>query len=697
MITPGRRLLEFPPAQWVDLHRERWPTERAAFQEAAGQVFVQVLVGSAGIRRTPIDERGEIRLYLDSLGPAERAALDLAIPERDENGRPRHKTVNLQALVLPVAVQRDATWLMTQTPAGATVQLNDIDGVLCALVLAPVMSDLSAVLRLRSGAGPNTDQGRAESLLRCRQAHEALGLRSDLIDPLLVASATREQVVAARRALILSWAEHPPDLDERLLAMLCVQLVRAYYSKARKDGSVQEARVINTRTQPLLDATLRDWTSLVGYLGEGLSAADARPIEIPDVHLPATPPAPILERMAVLREWWMVYDALHSAQQPGGSRLAGLVPSRWSYVWPRWEGDLERRGDPDLHRSALPAALVERVEQLWSCTVLPRTPSTLITEPHPFVRFADLLQPAIEVWDDLAGNCWSLCFESWGGYSLSGMQARHTKLHRELERLNAPIDAAVYRELCEAGRGHPWLFEDLGMVVRFTISLEGGAPSVSTGDDRPSANEAGATFLALRHVIDAHRRRWLEDRLEAMLDAMWRADLGNASASYWKRFRGKGSPPTVKQALPDVLSAAERWFNADYGALARLTGAQGPITQSPTATGRRLPSDLPRVRREVATILRRSAHAGTSNSREANYRIDEVAARVTELLAYWQATGTAPPRTVVFSTSFRFIFNEFFDCDLDEGYKLLLQATQATLARASHQAATDLTLHDADS
>lgn len=181
MTTPGRRLLELPPAQWVDLHRQRWPTERDAFQEAAGRVFAEVLIGSAAIRSTAIDERGEIRLHLDSVGPAERTALDLAIPERDENGRPRHKTVNLQGLLLPFAVQRDATWLMSQAPAGATVQLNDIDGVLCALVLAPVMSDLSAVLRLRSGMGPNTDQGRAESLLRCRQAHEALGLRSDLI------------------------------------------------------------------------------------------------------------------------------------------------------------------------------------------------------------------------------------------------------------------------------------------------------------------------------------------------------------------------------------------------------------------------------------------------------------------------------------------------------------------------------------
>ena len=692
MTTPGRRLLELPPAQWVDLHRQWWPTERDAFQEAAGRVFAQVLIGSAAIRSTAIDERGEIRLHLDSLGPAERAALDLAIPERDENGRPRHKTVNLQGLLLPVAVQRDAIWLMNQASASATVQLNDIDGVLCALVLAPVMSDLSAVLRLRSGLGPSTDQGRAESLLRCRQAHEALGLRSDLIDPLLVPSATREQVVGARQALILSWAEHPPDLGERLLALLCAQLARAYYSKARKDGSVQEARVINTRTQPLLDATLRDWSSLVGYLGENLSPADAQPIEVPETRLPATPPPPVLERMAVLRSWWRLYDTLHAAQQPGDPSLKGLVPSRWSYEWPRWEGNGEQRGDPDLHRRALPDELIERIEQLWGCAVLPRTPSTLITEPHPFVRFGELLQPGIELWDDLATNCWLLCFADWGGYSLTEMQGRHTKLRRELERLDAPIDTALYRELNEAGRSYGWLSERQAMVISLTISLENDVPKVSEADDRPSAGEAAAAFRALRPVIDFHRRRWLEDRLDPMLDAMWRADLNGTANSYWKRFRGKGSPPTVKQALPDVLPAAERWLNADFGALARLTGIEGSITQSPTATSRRLPEDLPRVRRDVAAILRQSARAraGAPDARAASYRVDEVAARVDEILEYWQATGAAPPRTAVFSTSFEFIFEEFFGCDLEQGYALLLRATQETLARVSHPAARDL-------
>jgi hypothetical protein len=282
-----------------------------------------------------------------------------------------------------------------------------------------------------------------------------------------------------------------------------------------------------------------------------------------------------------------------------------------------------------------------------------------------------------------------LCFGNWG-YPLDRMQERHTKLHRELDRLNAPVDVAVYRELCDAGRGHDWLFERQGLIMTLAISLEDGVPTVSTADDHPLAPEAAATFLTLRGILDGHRRRWLDVHLDPMLDSMWRADLTNAARAYWKRFRGKGSPPTVKQALPDVLDEAQRWLNGDFGALARLTGLQGPITQSPTVTSRHLPSDLSGVRRDVATILRTAVHDGSREPREIAYRVDEVATHVDEILAYWQAVGAAPPRAAVFGSAYGLIFDEFFGCDLEHGYDLLLEATRETLARSGHPAAADL-------
>ena len=111
----------------------------------------------------------------------------------------------------------------------------------------------------------------------------------------------------------------------RTIALLCAQLVQAYYSKARKDGTVQAARVITTTTKPLLDATLHDWASLISYLGEDLATADAQPVAIPETVLPPTPPEPIAKRLGVLRDWWQFYDSTHAAQRPGQKNLGDLV------------------------------------------------------------------------------------------------------------------------------------------------------------------------------------------------------------------------------------------------------------------------------------------------------------------------------------------------------------------------------------
>jgi hypothetical protein len=118
-------------------------------------------------------------------------------------------------------------------------------------------------------------------LARCREAHEALGLHAVLIDPLLDPALDRGQVVTNRKALVLSWANHPDDIGARAMALLSARLARAYYGKARADGTTQAARVINAKSRELLDATLRDWNGLVEYLGEKLSSSNAQPTVVP--------------------------------------------------------------------------------------------------------------------------------------------------------------------------------------------------------------------------------------------------------------------------------------------------------------------------------------------------------------------------------------------------------------------------------
>src|SRR4051794_34819136 len=130
MSSPGRELVGLPAAAWVELHRQRWPDERLAFQEAAGQVFARVLNGSADIRSTAVDERGQTSVRVESMETAERAALDFASPEPDEDGKTRRKTIDLRALLLPVAVRSDPTWVMKQLPPNALVEQSNVDALL---------------------------------------------------------------------------------------------------------------------------------------------------------------------------------------------------------------------------------------------------------------------------------------------------------------------------------------------------------------------------------------------------------------------------------------------------------------------------------------------------------------------------------------------------------------------------------------
>ena len=689
MTSAGRQLLEAGPVEWVEIHRSQWPSERHAFQDAVGRVLSAALSGKLGLLLTPVEEQGPWRIELEAMGSSDRACLDLEIPDVDEDGRSASRSVDIQATMLPFGVGVDSTWVMSQLPNPCWVELSNLDAVVSELLLAPIMADLAAVLRLRAGRGPQTDKGRADRLSRCREVHEALGLQPELIRPLLDPTIRREVVIEAREALLRSWAVHPIDLGERAMALLCARLAKAYYAKARKDGTIEEARVITAANRPLLEATLRDWNGLVSYLGEDLSPVDAQPVPVPDVVLPDQAPVAITERLATLRDWWGLYDARQAAQRPGDTSLEGLIPPRWNYAEP--DNDENVRPANDLYRTALPAELVERIEGLWGTDILTRHPATLVTEPHPLIRFGQLLRPAIDVWDGLAMACWSLCFGPYARYPLDQLQEVQEHVRRELEKLGAPVDVTVYEQLCHAGSGYDWLFEPRGPVLNIVVSLSGtGEVTATSHADEPAPTEAEPAFITLRAIVDDHRHRWLDGHLDRLLDAMWRADVDTAASAYWRRFRGRGAAPTIKQALPDVLETAKRWFGGDYGALARLVGLQGPVCQSPLPTNRRLPGDLPGLHREIARILSDSARASELDPQQISYRLNQLSTRSDDILAYWQAAGSAPARSSIFGAGYAWVFRQVFACEIDDGYNLVLSATREALARRGHPAALEL-------
>jgi hypothetical protein len=698
VTTPGRELVKAPPSQWGQLHRQRWPADREAFQAAIGRLLSRALNGERIVTWTATEHGQPVAVQLLGVPDGDREALAYLSPPsvRDDDTTP-NKNLDLRSVLLGWALRNDATWTMNQVPGSVNSQLVNVEAMVCVLVLAPVMGELAGILTLRAGGGGNTHKARSELLVRCREAHEALGLVPDHIDPLLDPALERERVIDARRQLMDGWRQHPEDVGARALALLCVRLAQTYYRNARKDGTIERARVIGARSKPLLEATVRDWPAFVAYLGEQLAPADASPISIPATHIPDQPPEPVGERMAVARDWWEAFHAHVSAYDAQTRQLVRLVPSPWDREDAWNEGDLGSNGVSGSgthdYSDGLPNDLVARIERLWGAAVLPRQPSTLITQTRPFSRFVQIVQPAAQLWDELFVSCWNLSFDNYSRHTLDELESVQERERRELDRLGAPVDPSIYRELHAVGKGHEWLFEPPGISIAFSISVsDTGKVSVEHERDDVDRSARPHVFEALCEVITRQLRRWLDGHLDHFLDGKWRLDLASAADAYWARFQGRGKAPTLKQALPDVLPAADRWFGADYGWLARCLALEGAVTESPQPSARQLPAGLGAIRHDVAENLRRRARPRDMDERELVFRLHELAAKTDAILTYWQAVGSAPPRSAVLGSGFSWIAERIFASDPDAAYLYLLDGVREALHRRHHQAASELTI-----
>ncbi|TMK99476.1 MAG: hypothetical protein E6G34_02740 [Actinobacteria bacterium] len=691
-MSAGRDLIEAPAGHWVELHRARRPAALGALEAALGRLLASVLGGKQAVRLSSGSQgaEGPSRVELVGLREADRAifATRLSMPESG----PRHVPaggLDLAAIRLPELVRAQPYWTMSAAGFRNYLEFTTLDAVICQRFLAPLLGDLAYIFRLRAGVGPKSAKGRGHHLARCAQAHQALGLASDQLQALLDPELSAEQVAAARSALITGWAAYPEDVGERAMALFSGELAQAYYAKARKDGSVEAARVLTTNVVPLLEITLGNWPTLVAYLGETQAPADATPVATPEVTLPAEPPPEVAERLAALRDWWAMYDASHATQRAGMEPLDDLVPKRWDYGLPDEDGGGRRRG---LERRALAPELLLSIASLWGKQVLVRHPDMLVCEPRPLSVLAELVQPAAGFWDELSLTAWFLCFGAYSRHTLDQLEEFQHDTRDVLAELGAPVNPGIYGELLALAERHPFLIEPAGLAigVSFEINLDdAGAPTVSSHMVQPERRSHPQVFEALRDIITRHRRAWLAQHLDGYLDHLWRRDLGAGAEVYWKRYRGRGKAPTVKQALPDVAGPAQRWFGADHGRLSRLLALDGPITESPVPSPRALPDDLPALQHEVAEQLL-SAAKPSDDGRDRRWDVERFAQQAATVLVAWQATGSAPPRSAVLGSGYRFVIDQTFGSDLDDAYRLLVAAIHGALERRGHPAAANI-------
>lgn len=688
----GRDLLD--PQLLLAAHRARRPAWMPAYERAVGHVLRRILGGEPVLEGVVLDRPSRLRLAVADDVKDGYAHLRHRLSGPDDPGT---GPVDVQAILLPCTVRSDADWPMQQFVHASWTELDAPDALLCSLVLAPVLGDLAYVLRLRSGEGPKTLKNRAERLARSRGTQLALGLDPSFADALLEPELVREEVIERRRALVHSWAAGPDNVGELALALLCGRLAQMYYAKARRDGTVLRERVMTSRTQPLLDATLRDWEALLAYLGEQPVTTDVAPVATPVVALPTLPPPEVAERLDVLHAWWREYDARHRAQEPGTPSLWGLVPERWEMTPLEDEETDDDRHRP-RYRELLSGDLVAQIEELWGWTVFARHPQVLIRTLHPFGVFAEVLEPAISLWEDLALTTWFLCFGPYSRRGLDELRAHHDDKREALAGLGAAVPDAIYDELMVVAAQHPWVIRGVGGVgAVITISIDLGSLDDEfesfklSDDDEDGGRDPEAAFRALRAVVDRHRGRWIEGSLDALLDRLWRQDARTAAEAYWQRLRGRGGKaPTIKQALPDVHGPAVRWFGADHGALARAVGLTGPVTESPARTTRRLPADPDRLRADVTRALLDRA-TGIEDLRWEQYRAAELARRAADVaLTTWQATGELPQPKALLAAGAEWITRRLLDHDIDEARALLhAELSEAIVHRRNQGPARD--------
>ena len=691
-MNTGRELIQASADRRAYLHRLRRPPALGALETALGRLLASVLGGAPAVRLLPGSQgiEGPSRVELLRLDEVDRAvfATRLSLPAGDGRHVPTGG-LDLTAVRLPELVRVEPRWAISAAGFRNYVEFTTLDAVICQRLLVPLLDSLAYIFRLRAGDGPKSVKGRSERLARSREAYQVLGLEAGPLDTLLEPELSAEQVISARGALVTGWAAYPQDVGERAMAFLCGWLAQAYYAKARKDGTVEAARVLTSNIAPLLEATLGDWRTLVAYLGEAQASADATPVSIPTVTLPGAPPPEVADRLATLRDWWSMYDARHAAQTAGMEPLHDLVPKRWSYGLPDEDGAASRGG---LDQRALGAELDARIKELWGSQVLSRRPETMVCQPRPLSVLAQLVHPAAGFWDELSLTAWFLCFGPYSRRMLDQLESFQSDTRDALAELGSPVDLGIYQALLAVGERHPFLTEPFGIGIGVRIAVDfddAGKPVVKSEMVEPERRSYPEVFETLRDIITRYRRAWLAEHLERYLDGLWRRDLRGAAEAYWKRYRGRGKAPTVKQALPDVAAAAQRWFGSDHGGLARLLGFDGPITDSPVRSGRELPEDLSAMQYEVVERLLSLAKPrddGCDRRRD----LEPFAQHVSMVLIAWQATGSNPPRSTVFASSSRFVLDDLFGLDLDGAYGLLLSAIHDALVRRGHPAAASI-------
>lgn len=407
-----------------------------------------------------------------------------------------------------------------------------------------------------------------------------------------------EAQLAAKTRLFAALADQAhPELAARYRAHRLHQLVTRYYEKA-KGGVAKRHQVVTRAFERDLSAFFGGgWLAFLDYLGEHphpdehidtalpevklmVAGAGAAPDVAKKLGLPAEEVeralasyagarSPVEERVAVLRDYWGEFDAVHARQAPGMRPLWGLVEEDASGAGVGWQGP--EWYTPGVYRDLLSPGLCARVAAAWGSAMLPRWPERIVTNLAPQAAMAAAFGPALTFWQGVALTAW---FVSEGPYSrtdMAGLREYYSSQLADLQTLGCPVGPAVFDELvaAEARLGPREQLvrdeetHDVGHGIVFQTSF--------------SAGTRRAGFEGLRDVVTGCRRAWAEKYLDAYLKARWDTEIREAARLFYEARAERQKDPTPKQFARHAAEATNHWFGGDLSAFFGAIGEKSPF------------------------------------------------------------------------------------------------------------------------
>lgn len=593
----------------------------AAIDVVVAGLMVRALNGERVVELARTDRGDALRLVNipDSLRETLRAAFQLE--EQQSRGAwflPEAVPIKARAIVFPSRFREAPRYAHTLAAdeKGKVALTGNADAMVAWSVLEPFSDLLLDPIFLRvEGSGLLSREEFTARWEAMRRVYAELGLDlSAELGPYAWgggwASFAAEQQLVAKGALLSALASRMDANRIRLYrASVTQSLIAQYYAKAKKGRAKRKQVVTKEHARSLAAFFGGDWLAFLRYLGEEphdeerivtalpeakvivggkakaaeLAARKGVPVEEAERMLQAFwndagGNSPVLERVALFRSYWAVFDEIHARQATGMPSLWGLVEDGG---WTTLGAESQSPHQPMLYRRLLPGGLVAEIERLWGTTVLAKWPDCVVSEPFPHTEMAETFGPALKFWHGCALTAWFVCEGPTSRTDIPGLAEYYRRELVALEDLGCPIQRGLFDQLknVRLGPEEPIYSSNETIDVGYGISL---GIHASSGSRRRG-------FELLRDVITQHRRWWTSQYLETNLRARWERGLRATARQFLLMNEEKGKPPTLKQFAKHAVEPAARWFGGDVGLLYASIGQKlaGTTVRRPL----RMPAD----------------------------------------------------------------------------------------------------------